>query len=502
MAVEKILVVDDEPMIRKVMEEWLRAKRYSVHSAGDLTTAERMLKNDTFDLVFLDRQLPDGEGTELLEALKKLETKPMVVIMTGLATLESAVAALRFGAFDYLMKPFSKGEVELLVKRADTFNRVVRVNRLLTAALSDTTDVVGQSGVFKRLREVISKVAPTEATVLIQGENGTGKELVARAIYHESARRDGPFIKVNCAALPENLIESEFFGHEKGAFTGATERREGRFELADGGTLLLDEVSEIPPHLQAKLLRVLQEREFERVGGNKTIKVDVRVLATTNRALTKSVEKGDFREDLYYRLNVFPIQVPALRERKEDIELLARTFVQRFARKHGISVTGFSPAAIEALNSHSWPGNVRELQNTIERSVILSESGAPVEAEALGLAPIQGMTAGVKTAKATPEDSQGELPLGSLGSTGDRSATASGTSTSAGSAEKAINGVSSSESVRPLHEMEKDAILRALEHTGGNRTKAADLLKISIRTLRNKLKEYALDEGDPAALGE
>src|SRR3954465_11676448 len=286
MAVEKILIVDDEPMIRRVMEDWLRAKRYSVHSAGDLSNAERMLKNDTFDLVFLDRQLPDGEGTELLEAMKKLTHKPMVVVMTGLATLESAVAALRFGAFDYLMKPFSKGEVELLVKRADTFNRVVRVNRLLTAALSDTSDVVGESGVFRRLREVISKVAPTEATVLIQGENGTGKELVARAIYHESARRDAPFIKVNCAALPDNLIESEFFGHEKGSFTGATERREGRFELANGGTLLLDEVREIPPHLQAKLLRVLQEREFERVGGNKTIKVDVRVLATTNRALT------------------------------------------------------------------------------------------------------------------------------------------------------------------------------------------------------------------------
>src|SRR3954468_9457213 len=358
MAVEKILVVDDEPMIRKVMEEWLRAKRYSVHSAGDLSNAERLLKNDSFDLVFLDRKLPDGEGTELLEIMKTLSYKPMVIVMTGLATLESAVAALRFGAFDYLMKPFSKGEVELLVKRADSFNHVVRVNRLLTAALSDTSDVIGQSSVFTRLRDVISKVAPTEATVLIQGENGTGKELVARSIYHESARRDAPFIKVNCAALPENLIESEFFGHEKGAFTGATERREGRFELAHGGTLLLDEVSEIPPHVQARLLRVLQEREFERVGGNKTMRVDVRVLATTNRDILKAVEKGDFREDLYYRLNVFPIHVPPLRERPEDIALLAKSFVQRFARKHGIAVTGFSDEALAVLQAHAWPGNV------------------------------------------------------------------------------------------------------------------------------------------------
>ena len=464
MAVEKILVVDDEPMIRKVMEEWLRAKRYSVHSAGDLATAERMLKADSFDLVFLDRKLPDGEGTDLLEMMHKLANKPMVVIMTGLATLESAVAGLRFGAFDYLMKPFSKAEVELLVKRADSFNHVVRVNRLLTAALSDASDVVGQSGVFKRLREVISKVAPTEATVLIQGENGTGKELVARSIYHESARRDAPFIKVNCAALPENLIESEFFGHEKGAFTGATERREGRFELAHGGTLLLDEVSEIPPHLQAKLLRVLQEREFERVGGNKTIKVDVRVLATTNRDILKAVEKGDFREDLYYRLNVFPIHVPALRERREDVVLLADSFLHRFARKHGIAVTGFSEEALAALQAHSWPGNVRELQNTIERAVILSEPDTPVEAPALGFG-------GAPTAPAVK-------PL----------AERSFTRKSAGAATE----------VQPLHELEKQAILRALEHTGGNRTKAAELLGISIRTLRNKLKEYSMDVAEPA----
>ena len=480
MAVEKILVVDDEPMIRKVMEDWLRAKRYSVHSAGDLSTAERLLKNDAFDLVFLDRKLPDGEGTDLLEMMKNLTNKPMVVVMTGLATLESALTALRFGAFDYLMKPFSKSEVELLVKRADSFNKVVRVNRLLTAALSDTSDVVGQSGVFQNLRQVISKVATTEATVLIQGENGSGKELVARSIYHESARSDAPFIKVNCAALPENLIESEFFGHEKGAFTGATDRREGRFELADGGTLLLDEVSEIPPHLQAKLLRVLQEREFERGGGNKTIKVDVRVLATTNRNILKSVEKGEFREDLYYRLNVFPIHVPALRERVDDIAPLAASFLQKFARKHGISVTGFTGEAMATLQAHTWPGNVRELQNTIERAVILSDSGAPVQAAALGLIGVQ------PTASGTP------LMLGENGAGEKKGVVLSPARPSAAEPEG---------EVKPLHEMEKDAILRALEHTQGNRTKAADLLGISIRTLRNKLKEYSLEVGDGVEVG-
>jgi DNA-binding NtrC family response regulator len=460
MAVEKILVVDDELMIRKVMEDWLRAKRYSVHSAADLGTAERMLKAESFDLVFLDRKLPDGEGTDLLEWMHKLANKPMVVIMTGLATLESAIAGLRFGAFDYLMKPFSKAEVELLVKRADSFNHVVRVNRLLTAALSDASEVIGQSSVFQRLREVVSKVAPTEATVLIQGENGTGKELVARSIYQESARRDAPFLKLNCAAVPEHLIESELFGHEKGAFAGATERCEGRLELAHGGTLLLDEVSEIPPPLQATLLRVLQEREFERVGGNKTIKVDVRVLATTSRDILKAVERGGFREDLYYRLNVFPIHVPSLRERREDIVLLAHHFLQRFARQHGVAVAGFSDAALAALQAHPWPGNVRELQHTIERAVVLSEPDEPVEASALGL---NGMSPVVKPGAARKT---GAAPGG----------------------------------VQPLRELEKQAILRALEHTGGNRTKAAELLGISIRTLRNKLKEYAVEVAEPAGV--
>jgi DNA-binding NtrC family response regulator len=464
MALEKILVVDDEPMIRRVMEDWLRAKRYSVQSAVDLADAIRLTEADAFDLIFVDRRLPDGEGTELLPRLEKQNQKPFVILMTGMATIESAVAAVRFGAFDYLIKPFSKGDVELIVNRAEMYSRMLRVNRHLSEVLTDSSNFIGKSASFHQLKEVIRKVAPTEATVLIQGENGTGKELVAREVYHGSGRASGPYIKVNCAAMPENLIESEFFGHEKGSFTGATERRIGRFELADGGTLLLDEVSEIPLHLQAKLLRVLQEREFERVGGSKTIKVDVRMLATTNRDLRRAVEKGDFREDLFYRLNVVPIQSPPLRERRDDIALLAEHFLAGFARKHGVQVAGFAPGSVAALEEHAWPGNIRELQNTIERAVILTESGAPIDLGALNLhGAIRAGSAPVSRPVAVERSPEGGGPV--------------------------ANGYP----VKPLHELERQHILYALKETGGNRTRAADLLQISIRTLRNKLKEYSMD---------
>ena len=462
MALEKILVVDDERAIRQALEMWLRGKRYGVSSADTIAGGDRLLKGDKFDLVFLDIRLPDGDGIELLERIQKMAERPQVVMMTGQATLESVIAAMRLGAFDYLRKPFGKDNIEVVIRRAETFNQVVRVNQILSADLSDTRDLIGGSPAFAHLREMIRKVAPTEATVLIEGENGTGKELVAHEIFHASGRAQSPYIKVNCAAVPENLIESEFFGHEKGSFTGATDRREGRFELAHGGTLLLDEISEIPSHLQAKLLRVLQEREFERVGGTKTIKVDVRVLATTNRDLRKAVEKGDFREDLYYRLNVFPIRVPALRERQADIPVLAGHFLKRFARLHGRGIPGFSPAAAASLIEHPWPGNVRELQNAIERAVILTESGASVTDDGLGLPHARSLPR-VPSAPALPQ-----------------------------SAAPAIAGQGS---VLPLHEVEKEHILRALEATGGNRARAADALQISIRTLRNKLNEYRLNVG-------
>jgi DNA-binding NtrC family response regulator len=292
---------------------------------------------------------------------------------------------MRAGAFDYALKPFAPSQIDVILKKAQSYRQLLNINKLLTDDPEDDDSVlVGRAPAMARLRQLIDRVAPTDATVLVTGESGTGKEMIAREFYRRSPRRSQPFIKVNCAAISENLIESEFFGHERGSFTGATERRVGRFELANQGTLLLDEVSEIPLALQAKLLRVLQEREFERVGGNRTIKVNVRIVATSNRDLINYVEKGDFRQDLYYRLNVFPVHVPALRERVEDIPVLAEHFLRRFSRKHGVKVTGFSDSARSAMQAYRWPGNVRELQNTVERAVILSEGGRPVSAAALG----------------------------------------------------------------------------------------------------------------------
>jgi transcriptional regulator with GAF, ATPase, and Fis domain len=330
-------------------------------------------------------------------------------------------------------------------------------------------------------------VAPTDGTVLITGESGTGKEMISREFYRRSPRRGQPFIKVNCAAVSQTLIESEFFGHERGAFTGATERREGRFELANNGTLLLDEVSEISPSLQAKLLRVLQEREFERVGGSRTIKVNVRILATSNRDLLSNVSKGEFRQDLYYRLNVFPVHVPSLRERVEDIPLLADHFLRRFTRKHGVKATGFSESARAALLAYRWPGNVRELQNTVERAVILSESGRPVTAAALGLptdltSPQEGTPA---TVWESTEPAPAEPPVSDVAEV----------------VELATGGLmDESGRVLRLDALEKQAIRAALRQTAGNRTQAAAALGISIRTLRNKLQEYR-DAGEPIDAG-
>ena len=461
MAVEKILVIDDEHFIRKTFEEVLRGKRYGVSSAGSLAEAERLMKREQFDVAFVDVRLPDGEGTTFLERVATTKTPPL--------------SSMRAGAFDYLLKPFSISQIEVLVRKAEGYRQMVKVNEYLSAELAGAKELVGGSDAMNRLREMLRKVAPTEATVLIQGENGTGKELVAQAIYQASGRASAPYIRVNCAALSENLMESEFFGHEKGSFTGATERREGRFELADGGTLLLDEISEISPRLQAKLLRVLQEREFERVGGTKTIQVDVRVLATTNRDLRKSVEKGDFREDLYYRLNVFPVSVPPLRERTGDIRVLASHFLNRFARQHGRSEMELSPSCLNVLEEHRWPGNVRELQNTIERAVIMSELGAPIIPASLA---IGDPPAGWSAAKGGKGSSKGADTL----QREDVVVTpVPAAAPDAGGQESAL---------RPLAEVEKLHILGVLESCSGNRTRAADTLGISIRTLRNKLHEY------------
>ena len=454
MQLDKILIVDDELVIRKALEEQLRSNRYTVASVSSLADAENMLNKDNFDLVFLDVRLPDGDGTKLLKHFNELPDsfeKPLTVVVTGHGSIESAVACMKLGAFDYIIKPFSLQEIDVVLQKAETFSHMMKINQYFSAKGTDgenTCELLGESPAIQRIRTLISKVAATEATVLITGENGTGKELVAHEIYRQSHLSGKPYITVNCAAIAENLIESEFFGHEKGAFTHAIQRRMGRFELANNGTILLDEIAEISPHLQAKLLRVLQEKEFERVGGTKTLHVNVRVIASTNRDLRQSVLKGDFREDLYYRLNVFPIEIPPLRERGNDILLLANAFLKKYIRKHGIQVQGFSEESKKALLQHRWPGNVRELQNTIERAIILSNGQAWIQPTALNLTS--------NDCACTSCHHEQEISL--------------------------VN----------LETVEKKHILHVLNAMQGNRTKAASLLNISTRTLSNKLKQYAI----------
>jgi len=463
MPIEKIIVLEDDLIVRKSLEQQLRYRRYDVASASTIAGAQELLGKDNFDLMIMDVKLPDGDGTELLKQVQSRPSKPLVVMISGFGTVDLAVECMSNGAFTFLTKPFSPEQLAVTLKKAEEHSQLVKVSQFLSHGEDEDTgyELLGKSATMEQLRALIRKVARTQATVLIQGESGTGKELVARALYLQSPRANAPFIKLNCAAIPENLIESEFFGHEKGAFTGALNKREGRFELAHTGTILLDEISEISPTVQAKLLRVLQEREFERVGGNRTIKVDVRVIATTNRRLEESVERKEFRQDLYFRLNVVPVVIAPLRERKEDIPILAEQFRQRFARKHGIEVRGISAECMSDLMDHSWPGNVRELQNVLERAVILCSEGGVLEPAYLG------MTQGA--------------------------ASAGGTSTGPG------NPPATSETGEflTLSEVEKRHILAALKRSKGNRTHAAKMLSISIRTLRNKLNEYNF-KGSPA----
>jgi len=454
MPIEKVIVLEDDQIVRKNLENCLRRRRYDVASVSTIAAAQEYLSKDNFDILFLDVRLPDGDGTELLKVIQTRPQKPLAVVTTGFGSIESAVECMKNGAFDYLIKPFSDEQIEVTLRKAEEFTQILKVNRYLSQENEEAgQELLGQSPVMNELRQLVRKVARTQATVLIQGESGTGKELVARALYRESPRANAPFIKLNCAAIPENLIESEFFGHEKGAFTGALNKREGRFELAHGGTILLDEISEISPNVQAKLLRVLQERELERVGGNRTIKVDVRVIATTNRNLEQSVEKKEFRQDLFFRLNVVPIHVPALRERLEDVPSLADEFMRRFARKHGVQVSGFSGEAGKALVNHSWPGNVRELQNVVERAVILCGDNGMIQPSHLGISKLSIPAAAAPSVAATTVTAPESVAL-------------------------------------TLAEIEKRHILATLDRCKGNRTHASKLLGVSIRTLRNKLHEY------------
>ena len=374
MPIEKIIVVEDDLIIRRSLEAQLRHRRCEVLAVPTLAAAKEALGKDTFDLIFLDVRLPDGEGTDWLKELQLRPQRPLVVIMTGFGSVESAVDCMRNGAFDYLIKPFSEDQIDIVLRKAEDFTHILRVNQFLSGEGGDDgSELLGRSPAMERLRKLIRQVARTQATVLIQGESGTGKELVARALHKESPRASAPLIKVNCAAIPENLIESEFFGHEKGAFTGAMTQRKGRFEQADSGTLFLDEVGEVSAAFQSKLLRVLQEGEMERVGGNRTIKVDVRVIAATHRDLEGEVAAGRFREDLYYRLNVMPIYLPSLRERLEDIPDIARFLVDKIARQQARPLS-LTDAALRVLMHHAWPGNVRELENCLERAAVLTEA--------------------------------------------------------------------------------------------------------------------------------
>lgn len=453
MAFDRIMVLDDEPIITKSLQALLQRQKRSVACAANLSEAEKLLQRDTFDMVFMDVRLPDGDSTGLLERVCRQIDPPIVVMMTGYASIESAIECMRAGAFDYMIKPFGNNQIEMVLKKAENYRRALTVARYYSQESGrEAMSLLGTSPAMTSLRTLLQRVARTDATVLVQGESGSGKELVAAAVHQASQRNTAPFIKVNCAAIAPTLIESEFFGHEKGAFTGATGRREGRFELADGGTILLDEVSEIPPPLQAKLLRVLQEREFQRVGGTVTLKIDVRVVATTNRKLLAAVERGEFREDLYYRLNVVPVTVPPLRDRLDDVQLLANAFLERFSRQHGNRPTGFSQDAITALCTHNWPGNVRELQNTIERAVILAEPGEAITA----------VHCGFGTAPQITNESSQPFSVAPSANTPWRS----------------------------IADIERDHILAVLKACEANRTRTAEILGISLRGLRDKLRAY------------
>lgn len=492
MSLEKILVLDDEMIIRKTLEDYLRRKRYSVKSVSSIEEARKHVWNENYDLFFIDLKLPDGSGTEMLKEITDVPNPPMPIMLSGYGNMEDVIECMRLGARDYIAKPFDTDQIELVLKRIEGVLQLEKVNRYYNEQQTADSQLIGNSDVMQQLKGIIQRVAMTEINILITGENGTGKELVAAEIHRNSQLAKQPYIRVNCPAVPENLIESEFFGHEKGAFTNAHAKREGRFELANNGTILLDEIGDISHQVQVKLLRVLQEQEFQRVGGTNDIKVKVRVLASTNQNLRKRVEEAKFREDLYYRLNTFPIHVPPLRDRGEDILLLANTFLEKFSNKYGIKVPGFSKPAEELLMGHKWPGNVRELYHAVERAMILAQDGVAIPPECLVIQTGSNSPFPVHLAlapsppKATPTPAP-EVPVTTEA---ESAATTDGPSTNTGTSPV----VPQPEAVVPIKDMEREMILKALRQTNGNRTIAADKLGINARTLRNKIKQY-LEEG-------
>ena len=454
-----ILVVDDDALVNDFFQAALSKLGHDVQTAASAAAALELIQTIDFDVILSDVRMPNMSGIELLQKIKVEAPDSVVMMITAHGTVKDAVEAMKLGAFDYILKPVLPDELELSLNKALEHRQLVFENRILRNEIRKRYNLGTIVGADKKLLESLeetTRAAMARSNILIRGESGTGKELIARAIHYNSPRKDKPFIKLNCAALPEGLIESELFGHEKGAFTNAIKQTPGRFELADGGTLLLDEVSEIPVSVQAKLLRVLQEREFERVGSGISVKVDVRIVATTNRNLEDDIATGKFRQDLFYRLNVIPIVIPPLRKRANDIPMLVDHFVHKFNVENHREIKGVTEKAMKLLMNYHWPGNIRELENYVERAVVLCKSD-----------------------RLTESDFPGHIALGEL----------------------ARNASASSGAVMQIAEMEKVMILRALDTFDGNRTKAADALGINPRTLRNKLHEYGMMGGNEASVG-
>jgi two-component system NtrC family response regulator/two-component system response regulator HydG len=452
----RILIVDDEQNARDALKTILTEEGYEVAEAGDGEAGLATMADFCPEAVLCDVRMPKMDGLTLLQRAKEDGHECLFIMMTAFASIETAVQAMKSGAEDYITKPLDVSSVLARIEKALEKGRLVKENQVLRERIREKyqfSSIVGDSAELQAVFDVVKRAAPTRATVLILGESGTGKELIAQAIHEESPRADKPFVKVNCAALSETLLESELFGHEKGSFTGAVGRREGRFELADGGTLFLDEIGDITPALQVKLLRVLQQREFERVGGTTTLKVDVRVVAATNKDLSTEVKGGRFREDLFYRLNVVTVTLPPLRKRKSDVPQLVAHFIEKYNDLHGKVVKGLAPGTLNALLSYDWPGNVRELGNVVERAVVLAR-GSELTSDDL------------------PPTMLGPRPH-------DRSP------------ESLIPGAS-------WYEIEREAILRTYNMVNGSTSRAADILGISVRKIQYKLKEYAQQDADAA----
>jgi DNA-binding NtrC family response regulator len=441
----RILVVDDEEIVRESLGGWLEKDGYTVGILPDGPSALAKLKGERWSIMIVDLKMPGMDGLQVLEEAKKLQPELAVVIMTAYATVDTAVAAMKAGAYDYLMKPFDPEELSIMMQKIVSQQTLVRENTVLRQALKQEyrfRDLLSKSPAMQSVFELAKTAARSNSTILVLGESGSGKEVLARAIHAESPRSDQAFVAVSCAALTETLLESELFGHEKGSFTGATARRKGKFESAHGGTLFLDEVGDIGPKLQLDLLRVLEERKLHRVGGNETIDVDVRIIAATNRDLRKAALEGKFREDLFYRLNVIPVVVPPLRQRREDIPLLVEHFVERLAVEMKKRIDGVSADAMNALMVHDWPGNVRELRNVLERGAVVC-TGTVIQLNDLGL----------------PSKADAAPRPGTLAS---------------------------------LEEVEKRHVAAVLGHTGGNVSQSARILGIDRVTLYNKMRKYGI----------